>query len=432
MRIGIVGLGKLGLPMAVYYAHRGHVVTGIDNSQRIIKMVKEGECPYCEPSLANLMASVNSKLRVTDDYSTARDTDITFVIVPTPSRGDNRFDSQYVLSAVNSLIAELKDKEQYHLLVITSTVMPGTMEKLVSPLLKDSNIGLCYNPEFIALGSVIRNMANPDAVLIGESDKKAGDILEQFHKATCENSPPICRMSLWNAEVAKLALNVYVTTKISLANCFAEICEKIPGGDIDKVTEFLGLDTRIGKKYLSGGLGFGGPCFPRDNRAFASVARELRVQHPIQEATVQFNKKHNTAIGLRALRILKGSKTVSVLGLTYKPDTNVVEESASLEIISYLLSHKIAVRVFDPAGMENARVTLGTRVDYCPDIPTCLHGSSLCIVATPWDDFKELSPETFIQYMRKPKILDCWRIYNLENFKGKGIEYHATGVNSIE
>jgi UDPglucose 6-dehydrogenase len=239
-------------------------------------------------------------------------------------------------------------------------------------------------------------------------------------------------MSPYSAELAKLALNVFVTTKISLANAFTEICEKLPGGDIDAVTKFLGMDSRIGPKYLKGGLGFGGPCFPRDNLAFIYLAQQLNIQAWLQDATHRANRHQNERIATLIQQKMGSfkNKTISVLGITYKPNTDVVEASASLATARELLKKGASLRIYDPAGNDNARKALGNKnVIYATSVKECLKGTQLCILATPWEEFKSLAPDDFVAGMEEPVLLDCWRFFDRERFV-KRLDYLALGVNS--
>jgi UDPglucose 6-dehydrogenase len=437
--LSVIGMGKLGLPLAAYYAHKGYKVIGVDVSPNIIRAVNEGKPPIYEPGLEELMRSSQGRLSATDDYKSAVDnSEITFIIVPTPSEEHGGFSTKYVEIAARNTAEVLKSKNAFHVVAITSTVLPGATEMVIKPLLEavsgkkcGVDFGLCYNPEFIALGSVIRDLASPDAVLIGESDPRSGELLVGVYKTVCDNDPPIVRTTFYNAEVAKLALNVFITTKISLANAFAEICEQLPGGDVDTVTKFLGLDSRVGPKYLKGGLGYGGPCFPRDNLAFITLARQLNIQAQLQEATHQVNRHQNERIARliqQKLGDLKG-KTIALLGMTYKPNTDVVEESASLETAKRLLEEGASLRIYDPAGKDAARQALGDKnVVYANSARDCLKGAELCILATPWEEFKSLTAEDFINYMQKPLLLDCWRFFDRQTFAGK-VDYFALGLS---
>jgi UDPglucose 6-dehydrogenase len=437
--LSVIGIGKLGLPLAAYCAHKGYKVIGVDVSKATVEFVSKGVSPIYEPGLDELLKNSHGRLTATTDYKFAvENSDVTFILVPTPSEDHGGFSNKLVESAAENIAEGLKQKKGFHVIAITSTVMPGTCETVVKPLLErvsgkkcSIDFGLCYNPEFVALGSVIRDLASPDTVLIGESDKKSGDILSEVYNIICTNNPPIARMSIYNAEVAKLALNVFITTKISLANAFAEICEQLPGGDIDAVTKFLGLDSRIGPKYLKGGLGYGGPCFPRDNLAFIYLAQQLNSQEWIQQATHRVNRRQNERIA----KLVEGklgnirNKSIALLGITYKPNTDVVEASAALEVAKELLKKGAHLKVYDPAGNSSAQQVLGSKnVVYATSAKECLKSAQLCILATPWEEFKGLTPEDFIANMDKPAVLDCWRFFDCEQFAGK-IDYLAIGIN---
>jgi UDPglucose 6-dehydrogenase len=252
--------------------------------------IQEGRPPVKEPYLAEMIAANRERLSATENYEAAiLSTEATFIIVPTPSEPDGTFTLRYVMSTAEKIGAALRKKQGWHLVVLSSTVMPGsTGDRLLPALERHSgkkcgvDFGLCYNPEFIALGSVIRDMLKPDMILIGESDTRSGDILEKFYSGVCESNPQIQRMNFVNAELTKLSVNTFVTTKISYANMLAQVCETLPGADADVVTAALGCDSRIGPKYLKGALGYGGPCFPRDNVAFSALARTNGVPAPLR------------------------------------------------------------------------------------------------------------------------------------------------------
>jgi len=429
MKVTVVGLGKLGLCMAGVFAEAGHDVVGVDVNAELVEALRRGNCPIQELGLKELLHKTHEHLQYTTGFDDTRNFEPAFVIVPTPSGEDHRFRNDYVFEAVKKLLPSLSSP--FPTIAITSTVMPGTMDE-IKKMIENStgkDFGLAYNPEFVALGNVIQGMKFPDAILIGESDKRSGDVLESFYKTICLKNPPVHRMSFWNAELSKIALNTYVTTKISLANTIAEICGEMPTGDVDVVTDFLGADSRVGKKYLRGGLGFMGPCFPRDQRAFGTLGIT-----PIQEAVDVFNTSHTEYVLTHISRLVEDHRpsTISILGLTYKPDTPVVEESQSLEIARRLAADGHFVRLYDPQGMPNAKKMLpeGKSVHYASNTTECLHDSDLCVLATMWKEFSDPSPTWFTQQMRHPVVYDCWRFWNRELFVEYGIEYHALGVNS--
>jgi UDPglucose 6-dehydrogenase len=296
--ISIVGLGKLGAPMAACLAAKGFPVIGVDVDAQKVNAINNAQAPVFEPGLPELLQVAKTRLKATQDILTAvLNSEVTFVVVPTPSEPDGSFSLRYVLQTCEGIADALKRKPEWHLVVITSTISPGSMDTAIRPFLEERSgkrsgvdFGMCYNPEFIALGSVIRDFLNPDFVLIGESDERSGQVLEGIYRQVCENDPPVVRMNFINAELTKLAVNTFVTTKISFANMLARICERLPGADVDVVTRALGLDSRIGAKYLKGAISYGGPCFPRDNLALIATARKVGAPADIAEATDRFNR----------------------------------------------------------------------------------------------------------------------------------------------
>src|ERR1700674_483926 len=278
--ISVVGLGKLGSPLAACFAARGFDVHAVDADTQKIEALNRGIPPVHEPGLAELLRESQSRLKASQDTEKAvRDTGATFIVVGTPSKPDGGFSLRYVLPVCEAIGRVLSTKRDFHLVVLTSTVMPGSTGGEVIASLESASgkecgrdFGLCYSPEFIALGTVIRDFYYPDFLLIGESDARSGEMLSDIYKRTCKNSPRVARMNFINAEITKLALNTYITTKISYANMLARLCEKLPGADASIATDALGLDSRIGPKYLKGAVSYGGPWFPRDNRAFAALA----------------------------------------------------------------------------------------------------------------------------------------------------------------
>ncbi|MFC1950550.1 UDP-glucose dehydrogenase family protein [Chloroflexota bacterium] len=438
-KISIVGIGKLGLCTAACFASKGYQVIGVDVNQSTIAAVNEGRSPIYEPGLGELIIKCQGRLSATDDYKYAiRNSEVTFVIVPTPSQDDGSFSTKYVEVAVQNIAATLKEKKAFHVVVVTSTVMPGATEGVIKPIFEEVSgkksgvdFGLCYNPEFVALGSAIRDFTNQDMVLIGESDTQPGDILTEIYRTTCSNNPYIARMSIHNAELAKISLNAYVTMKISFANTLAELCERFPGGDVDAVTKALGADSRIGEKYLTGAVSYGGPCFPRDNKAFVSFAKELGCKARLSQATDEVNEDQAGRIIHMAKQEIGelGNANIAILGVTYKPSTDVIEVSASIDIARALLEQGAKVRIYDPVGMENARKLLGDSVTYASSIDECLHDVTLCIMATPWPEFRKLKPDDFIKKMKRPVLIDCWRVYDWAEFSTK-LSYHAIGLNN--
>jgi len=274
-------------------------------------------------------------------------------------------------------------------------------------------LGLCYNPEFIALGTVVRDMLTPDMILIGESDARAGDMLQRIYERSCDSRPVIRRMNFVNAELTKIAVNTYVTTKISYANMLADICDRLPGADVDAVTQAVGSDSRVGAKYLRGAIGYGGPCFPRDNVAFASLARSLGARADLAEATDTMNRYQvERVLGAVQARLPAGG-TVGVLGLSYKPDTAVVEESQGLMLASRLADEGHAVIAFDPKGLEAALAATGGSFAPALSAEECVRRASLVVVMTPWPEFRAIPVDAFAR-ARRLTVVDCWRLLSQE------------------
>ena len=418
MNISVVGLGKLGAVLAAVMADRGHQVVGVDLNPAYVDAVNGGRAPVSEPGLSELIARSAEQLSATSDVGVAvAKSDLTFVIVPTPSGPDGTFSLKYVLKVVEGIALALRNKSTYHLVVITSTVMPGSTGGEVLPLLEEisgkkcgEDFGLCYNPEFIALGSVIQDMSNPDMLLIGESDPRAGSILEDLYHSVCRNRPPVARMNFVNAELAKISVNTYVTTKISYANMLAEVCENVPGADSEVVAAALGLDTRIGRKYLKGASGYGGPCFPRDNSAFARFAEMQAVDATLAKATDQVNRRQVTRLRQRIVAATPAGEAVGILGLSYKPDTDVIEESQGMMLASLLAEDGYRVVVYDPAAMDNARRVLHGRVEFAESMEACAAQAATLVIATPWKQFQSLRPQHLRQSSPAPAVFDWWRL----------------------
>ena len=435
MNISVIGLGKLGAPMAALLAGKGHTVIGVDLNRFAVDALNSGRAPVHEPELQEWIDRSRGRLSATTSYSEAVcRTDATFVVVPTPSEKDGSFSLRYVISAVESIGVALSQKTSFHLVVLCSTVMPGSTEQVVVPTLEArsgkhcrKNFGFCYNPEFIALGSVIRNMSNPDMVLIGESDEESGEMLADIHKTICDNHPKIARMNYINAELTKLAVNTFVTTKISYANMLAEICEVLPSADVEVVTSALGSDSRIGRKYLRGALGYGGPCFPRDNVALSALFRQNGLESTLGDATDRTNRRQVMRL-LHAIipHVPKGG-TVAVLGLSYKPDTQVIENSQGLDLAAQLLARDISVVVFDPAAMENARQELTGKVGFAENLEACVGLADVVVVTTPWPEFQQISPQALKRSNGRITIFDCWRMLRREKFTDIA-DYRSIGL----
>jgi UDPglucose 6-dehydrogenase len=437
MNISIIGLGKLGSPMQAVMAHKGHTVVGVDLNPRTVAAINAGQAPVKEPRLQEMIDGSRERISATHSYEEAiLATDVTMIMVPTPSGPDGRFSMSYVMNAAKEIGAVLRKKAKWHLVVLSSTVMPGSTGGTLLPALQEftgkkcgPDFGLCYNPEFIALGNVVHDMLLPDMILIGESDERSGAILETFYQGVCDNDPKIRRMNFVNAELTKLSVNTFVTTRISYANMLAQVCETLPGADVDVVTSAIGCDTRIGQKYLKGALGYGGPCFPRDNVAFSALARSNGAPALLAEATDQLNRQQVPRLGAMILARLPKNGTAGVLGLSYKPDTGVIEESQGVALAKYLLQSGARVVVYDPEAMDNAREQLEGRVTFASGPAECARQADVLAITTPWQEFKKLTPQDFKRPAAKPVVLDCWRILPREKFEDV-VEYLTLGYGT--
>lgn len=417
MSISVFGLGKLGAPLAAVFASKGYKVVGFDVNPQPVQLINKGLAPVEEPQLQSFIDASRERLYATAEVETAiLNSNVSFVIVPTPSTESGAFTNKYVLTAMKDIGQALRKKDEYHLVVVSSTVMPGSTGSVILDALECSSgrrvghdLGLCYNPEFIALGSVIQDMLHPDFVLIGESDPQAGKMLEDIYKKTCGDSTPIERMNFVNAELTKIAVNTFVTTKISYANMLSDICDRLPEANVDAVTSALGRDSRIGGKYLKGALGYGGPCFPRDNVAFSALARTLGARADIVDATDEINRYQVERIMSLVRGSLPQGGTIGILGLSYKPDTGVTEQSQGVEIAQALAGEGYRVVLYDPQALGSAAAVLGDKAESADSMEDCARKADVILVTTAWPEFAELSPKSLARTDRRVLIVDCWR-----------------------
>jgi UDPglucose 6-dehydrogenase len=433
MKVAVVGLGKLGAPLAAVLASKGNDVLGVDVNDEVVRMLNDGKAPVPEPGLQELVTASRERLSATTDFVKAGDREVIIFIVPTPSDQRGAFTNAYILDALEAMGPGLQGHNDYQVVVIGSTVMPGSCESEIRLALErvsgrqvGDSLGLCYSPEFIALGNVIQDMLTPDMVLIGESDSRAGGVQEQLYAGVCENDPPFRHMALVNAELTKIAVNTYVTMKISYANALADICERLPGGDVESVTDALGLDTRIGSKYLRGALAYGGPCFPRDNKAFAVLARDLGADPMLAEATDAINIAQSERLARIVQSRLRGGNSVGILGLSYKPDTGVVDESPGVALAALLAREGHEVNVYDPAAVEAALLVLPDDVNGCASTAELLQRSDVVVITTPWPQFADLPVQSLEPESDRRVVIDCWGILSEERY-GDSIEIVRLG-----
>jgi UDPglucose 6-dehydrogenase len=426
--------------MAAGIASRGHQVIGVDVSHRSVELVNAGQAPVQETGLDALIRANSARICATQQHEQAiLDSELTFVIVPTPSDERGAFSLQYASFAFREIGKALAKKTGYHTVVLTSTVLPGATRYGLVPVLErysgkvcGKDFGLCYSPEFVALGSVIRDFLNPDFLLIGEFDARAGQHLEACYAEIVTNQAPARRMTLENAELTKISVNAYVTTKITFANMLAEMCQRIPGGDIDVVSGALGMDSRIGKRYLTGGLGYGGPCFPRDNVALGFMAGVLGVPADLSMTTDRLNRSLSGRVAELFRRHIGPETTVAVLGLSYKPHSHVIEESAALALMRSCLQHGIRVVGYDPLAGAMANSDLKGRAVVLDSVGDCLKQANVILIATPDPEFAALAPNDFTDGSRRVVVIDFWRLLADRLADQPAIEYIPYGRGGKE
>jgi UDPglucose 6-dehydrogenase len=428
----VVGLGKLGASMAAGIASRGFEVIGVDINPKVVELINQGLAPVQETKLEEYISASRGRLRATTDYHEAiLNSDLTFVVVNTPSDDQGAFSIKFAAQAFKEIGLALKEKNKYHNVVLVSTVLPGSTRYGLLPILEGASgkvcgkdFGLCYSPEFIALGSVIHDFLNPDLVLIGEFDEYCGSQLASCYAQIMENNPPCVRMSIENAELTKIALNAFVTMKITFANILADLCERIPGGDVDVVTKALGFDKRIGHKYLKGALGYGGPCFPRDNIAFSFIAKFLGSSGELAETTDRINRAIPARIVERVRPFVNRGTTVAILGLAYKPFTPVIEESQSIYIAMKLRELGAQIIAYDP----NIRDQIGSWLKVVDSLEECLKQADIIVIANPDPEFRELKFDSFANN-HKIIVVDCWRILDKKIAEHPNIYYIPIGCS---
>ena len=412
-KASVCGLGKLGACIAATLAQRGLEVVGIDIDAEKVKRINAGQPPVEEPRLAETIAAGRSRLRATQDYREAVATDVTFFIPPSPSLPDGSFSNEFLLRAMQPVAAAVREGgKKGHLFVCSSTTTPGAVDQVLIPMLEREtggvcgrDFGVCFNPEFIALGNVVKGLLEPDMVLIGESDPASGEALEELYRRYNCNSPHIARMSIISAELTKISVNSYVTMKISFTNQLRMIADQFPKANIHTILEAIGSDSRVGQKYLRAGLSYGGPCFPRDNRLLAYTARQLGLEAPLAEASDRVNQRANLDLFEKVQRLVTKNDTVAVLGLAYKPDTYITEEAAGLYLAQQLKRQGYRVVVHDygakPANSPNLH-----EFDHLDDPATLQQRGDikLAVICCPWPQYRS------VKFAPGTKVLTPWKL----------------------
>jgi UDPglucose 6-dehydrogenase len=439
-KISFIGMGYVGLCTAVCFANKGFKTTISTNDPQKVEMINKGKPPFYEPQLEALLkkATKNKNLNaVVGRKEAILETDTSFITVGTPSNPDGSVNLKFIKETSKEIGKTLKKKKDNHLVIVKSTVPPGTTEKLVKTNIEKQSgktcgkqFQLCFNPEFLREGNAIHDTLNPDYIVIGGHNKKSTETLEtlykEFHK---ENPPPTIKTNIPTAELIKYANNAFLATKISFINTIANICEKIPGIDIKKIAEAIGKDHRINPNFLNAGLGWGGSCFPKDVKALISFSKKIGYNPTLIEATWEANEdqiKFTIQKVKKELKTLKG-KTIAILGLSFKPDTDDIREARSTRIINQLLREGAKIAVHDPMATPNIKKIFKEKIKYASSPTKCLRNADCAILVTEWEEFKKLKPEDFTQNMRKSILIDGRRAYDPQEFSKK-LRYIAIGL----
>jgi len=438
--LSFFGLGYVGLTSAICFAHRGFKVIGFDADPQKIELINSGKAPFYEPQVEDLLREAlgSGLLSLTHNPAEAVEgSAVTFITVGTPSNPDGSINLEQVKTASTQIGQALSRKSCYHMVVVRSTVIPGTTENIVKPIIEGysgrkcgDGWGLCFNPEFLKEGSAVKDTFNPDRIVIGEFDKPSGDTLEQlygsFHR---DEMPKTIRTSPVNAELVKYANNAFLAMKVSFINMMANLCQKLPGADVEVIAQGIGLDKRIGPLFLKAGAGWGGSCFRKDLEALLDFALKNNVELPLIEATLKVNNVQPYRLVELAKELIGGlsEKRISVLGLAFKPETDDMRDAASIKIVKRLLEEGARVAVYDPKARKNARKIFGDTVEYAESTEDCLRSSECALIVTEWEEFRKLTPQNFIKFMKIPAVVDGRRIYNAESFSPK-LRFAAVGL----
>ena len=436
MRIAMIGTGYVGLVSGACFADIGHDVICIDKDAEKIAALRRGEIPIFEPGLDALVAA-NVKAKRLDfaiDLKEAvAEADAVFIGVGTPSRrGDGHADLSYVYAAAREIAAALSG---FTVVVTKSTVPVGTgdeVERLIREVNPGADCVVASNPEFLREGAAIRDFKFPDRIVVGTSDERARKVLGDVYRPLSLNQAPMMFTERRTAELIKYAANAFLATKITFINEMADLAEKV-GADVQEVARGIGLDNRIGSKFLHAGPGFGGSCFPKDTRALVKIAQDYDVQLRIVEAVLAVNDSRKRAMSRKVANAagnLRG-KTVAVLGLTFKPDTDDMREAPSIPLVTGLLDMGAKVRAHDPVGMEQARKELPD-IEYVDDPYECVKGADAMVVVTEWVQYRTLDLARLKQIMAQPVVIDLRNIYSPEDMAEHGFVYDSVGRAPVQ
>jgi len=432
MRVAMIGTGYVGLVSGACIADFGHNVICVDKDAAKIEALERGEIPIYEPGLQDLVRANASPGRLS--FTTAleepvRAADAVFIAVGTPSRrGDGHADLSYVYDAAREIAAAL---DGFTVVITKSTVPVGTgdeVERIINEARRDADVAVVSNPEFLREGAAIHDFKHPDRIVVGTQDERAKKVVAEIYRPLNLNQTPILYTSRRTAELIKYAANAFLATKVTFINEIADLCEKV-GADVQEVARGIGLDNRIGSKFLHAGPGFGGSCFPKDVRALVKTAQDHDVPLRILEVVAAVNDTRKRAMARKVSAMFAGAlrgKTVAVLGLTFKPNTDDMREAPSLALITALQDMGARVRAFDPAGMSQAQALL-KEVVYCEDAYDCADAADALVIATEWEQFRALDLERLRDLMACPVVVDLRNVYRPEEMYRHGFAYACVG-----
>jgi len=435
MRITIVGAGYVGLVSGACFADFGHQVTCVDKDASKISALQRGKIPIFEPDLERLVQSnvKNGRLDFdTDLAGPVREADAVFIAVGTPSRrGDGHADLSYVYAASREIAAAV---DGFIVVITKSTVPVGTgdeVERLIRETNPSADVAVASNPEFLREGAAIRDFKIPDRIVVGTHDERARKVISEIYRPLYLNKAPVIFTSRRTAELTKYAANAFLATKITFINEIADLAEKV-GADVQEIARGIGLDNRIGSKFLHAGPGFGGSCFPKDTRALIKTAQDHDAPMRIVEAVLAVNENRKRAMARKVASVFGGTlrgKTVSVLGLTFKPNTDDMRESPSIPLITALQDLGAKIRAYDPEGMEQSKTEL-SEICYCDGPYSCADGADALVIVTEWEQFRALDLDRLKRAMACPVIIDLRNIYQPQDVIAHGFRYESVGRNT--
>jgi UDPglucose 6-dehydrogenase len=432
MKIVVVGSGYVGLVSGACFADFGHDVVCVDNDARKIERLEAGQIPIFEPGLEELVASNREagRLSFTTDLSGhVPGADVVFLAVGTPSRrGDGHADLSFVYQAAREVAAAADGP----LVVATKSTVPvGTgdeVERIVRKTRPDLEIGVASNPEFLREGSAIEDFKRPDRIVIGSNDERSREAMTEVYRPLYLNQPPLMFTSRRTSELIKYAANAFLATKITFINEIADLCEQV-GANVQEVARGIGLDNRIGTKFLHAGPGYGGSCFPKDTIALIKTAQDFAAPLRIVETVAAVNDQRKRAMARKIIQACGGSvrdKTIALLGLTFKPNTDDMREAPSLAIVTALEDAGAIVRGYDPEGMEQARSLL-PNLTLCDSAYQTIEGADALVIVTEWNEFRALDMRRVKALLRSPTIVDLRNIYRVEDMERLGFSYLSVG-----